>query len=135
MKAPYYSLMKELRLAFPQPVSDRIHDAYFDQLIMQTIEQVDGMKSKRPMLGGPVELDFEAARKCRIGEEPLKIRTGHRAACSVPLRNLRLGTPEVADQCDSAGDNSQHHRQSSALDLQPESGQRRDLVECCCCRA
>ena len=54
MKAPYYSLMKELRLAFPQPVSDRINDEYFDQLIMQTIEQVDGMKSKRPMLGWPV---------------------------------------------------------------------------------
>lgn len=73
MKAPYYSLVKELRLAFPQPVSDRIHDAYFGHAIMQAIEQVDGMKSKRPMLGEPVELDFEAARQCRIGEEPLKL--------------------------------------------------------------
>jgi len=73
MKAPYYSLVKELRLAFPQPVSDRIHDAYFGHAIMQAIEQVDGMKSERPMLGEPVELDFEAARKCRIGEEPLKL--------------------------------------------------------------
>lgn len=73
MKAAYYSLVKELRLAFPQPVSDRIHDAYFGHAIMQAIEKVDGMKSARPMLGEPVELDFEAARKCRIGDEPLKL--------------------------------------------------------------
>jgi L-2,4-diaminobutyrate decarboxylase len=69
MKAPYYSLVKELRLAFPQPVSDRIHDAYFGHAIMQAIEKVDGMKSARPMLGEPVELDFEAARQCRIKDE------------------------------------------------------------------
>lgn len=73
MKAPYYSLVKELRLAFPQPVSDRIHDAYFGHAIMQAIDRVDEMKSERPMLGEPVELDFEAARKCRIGKEPLKL--------------------------------------------------------------
>jgi L-2,4-diaminobutyrate decarboxylase len=73
MKAPYYSLVKELRLAFPQPVSDRIHDAYFGHAIMQAIDQVDDMKSERPMLGEPVELDFEAARKCRIGDGMLPL--------------------------------------------------------------
>ena len=69
MKAPYYSLVKELRRAFPQPVSDRIHDAYFGHAIMQAIDQVDAMKSERPMLGEPVELDFAAARKCRIDDD------------------------------------------------------------------
>jgi glutamate/tyrosine decarboxylase-like PLP-dependent enzyme len=73
MKAPYYSLVKELRLAFPQPVSDRIHDAYFGHAIMQAIEKVDGMKSARPMLGEPVELDFEAARQCRIKDEAVPL--------------------------------------------------------------
>ena len=73
MKAPYYQLVKELRQAFPQPVSDRIHDAYFGHAIMQAIDQLDDMKSERPMLGEPVELDFEAARHSRIADSPLKL--------------------------------------------------------------
>lgn len=73
MKAPYYSLVKELRKAFPQPVSDRIHDAYFGHAIMQAIDQVDEMKSERPMLGEPVELDFSAARNRKISDTMLPL--------------------------------------------------------------
>lgn len=70
MNPPYYSMVQELRLAFPQPVSDRIHDAYFGHAIMDAIDKVDDMKSARPLLGEPVELDFEAARQCRIADDP-----------------------------------------------------------------
>ena len=45
MTAPYYKLVKSLRRAFPQPVSDREHDAYFVFSIMRALDQVDAMKS------------------------------------------------------------------------------------------
>jgi len=66
MTAPYYKLVKSLRQTFPQPVSDRVHDAYFVFSIMRALDQVDEMKSVSPVLGSPRELDFDAARQARI---------------------------------------------------------------------
>ncbi len=61
MPAPYRVLLESLRQGFPQPVSDRVHDAYFVFSIMQALEKVDDMKSELPLLGQPTELDYEAA--------------------------------------------------------------------------
>ena len=41
MTAPYRDILKEIRLAFPQPVSDPIHDSYFVHSIMRALDQVD----------------------------------------------------------------------------------------------
>jgi len=69
MTAPYYKLVSSIRRAFPQPVSDREHDAYFVFSIMRALDQVDAMKSESPVLGEPRELDLEAARQTRIAKE------------------------------------------------------------------
>ena len=66
MTAPYYKLVKTLRQSFPQPVSDRVHDAYFVFSIMRALDQVDAMKSVSPVLGTPRELNFDAARQAKI---------------------------------------------------------------------
>ena len=63
MTAPYYDLVRQLRQCFPQPVSDRVHDAYFGHSIMHAIDQVDALKSLTPVLGQQVELNFDAARQ------------------------------------------------------------------------
>ena len=64
MAAPYRVLLESLRQGFPQPVSDRVHDAYFVFSIMQALEKVDDMKSELPILGMPTpELDYEGARR------------------------------------------------------------------------
>lgn len=70
MTPPYYKLVKSLRRAFPQPVSDREHDAYFVFSIMRALDQVDAMKSVSPVLGEPRELDFATARSTKIASEP-----------------------------------------------------------------
>jgi L-2,4-diaminobutyrate decarboxylase len=70
MTPPYYKLVKSLRRAFPQPVSDRVHDAYFVFSIMRALDQVDAMKSVSPVLGEPRELDFATARLTKIASEP-----------------------------------------------------------------
>lgn len=70
MTAPYYELVQQLRLCFPQPISDRVHDAYFGHAIMQAIDQVDALKSVTPVLGQQVTLDFNAARACCLAEQP-----------------------------------------------------------------
>jgi L-2,4-diaminobutyrate decarboxylase len=75
MTAPYYKLVSSLRKAFPQPVSDREHDAYFVFSIMRALDQVDAMKSVSPVLGEPRELDFDAARQTRIAKESMPLES------------------------------------------------------------
>ncbi|MFN8855917.1 MAG: pyridoxal phosphate-dependent decarboxylase family protein [Planctomycetaceae bacterium] len=70
MTAPYQQLVQELRQSFPQPVSDRVHDAYFAFSVLRTLDAVDALKSKTPLLGTPVKPDFEGARELRVGDDP-----------------------------------------------------------------
>ncbi len=66
MSSPYREILKEVRLAFPQPVSDPIHDSYFVHSIMRALDQVDALKTRLPILGSVVPGDFEAARQARL---------------------------------------------------------------------
>lgn len=66
----YKQIVQTLRHAFPQPVSDRFHDAYFVFSFLRVLDQVDAMKSAMPMLGQPALLDFDAARNSRVLDEP-----------------------------------------------------------------
>ncbi len=70
MTAPYSDIVSALRQAFPQPVSDRVHDAYFVFSIMQALDRVDAMKSQAPLLGKPEELDYDTARLAQVAETP-----------------------------------------------------------------
>ena len=62
----YRDILKKIRLAFPQPVSDAIHDSYFVHSIMRALDQVDDLKTHLPMLGDIVPGDFEKARKTTL---------------------------------------------------------------------
>lgn len=70
MTAPYVQIVHALRQAFPQPVSDRIHDAYFAFSVLRTLDRVDAMKSVSPLLGVPNTPDFDSARAQRLAEDP-----------------------------------------------------------------
>jgi L-2,4-diaminobutyrate decarboxylase len=71
----YREILSSLRQSFPQPVSDRVHDAYFVFSILRALDQVDGMKSVSPLLGSPEELDYESARGRRIAEDPRSLES------------------------------------------------------------
>jgi len=62
-------LLEALRRAFPQPVSDPIHDAYFVYSIARALDQVDALKSHAPILGMPAAPDYDAARQARLADE------------------------------------------------------------------
>jgi glutamate/tyrosine decarboxylase-like PLP-dependent enzyme len=66
----YQELLSQLRTAFPAPVSDRVHDAYFVFSFLRALDQVDALKSAAPMLGSPVTLDYDAARLRRVAHDP-----------------------------------------------------------------
>jgi glutamate/tyrosine decarboxylase-like PLP-dependent enzyme len=66
MTAAYRTVLEKIRLAFPQPVSDRVHDSYFIHSIMRALDRVDEMKSDLPMLGKLVSADYEAARHATL---------------------------------------------------------------------
>lgn len=70
MTATFETIVRELRQAFPQPVSDRVHDAYFAFSVLRALDQVDAMKSAAPLLGKPEVLDYAAARRLRIADGP-----------------------------------------------------------------
>ncbi|BCS34038.1 aspartate aminotransferase family protein [Luteitalea sp. TBR-22] len=73
MSTSYKDLVSQLRSAFPAPVSDRLHDAYFVFSCLRALDQVDALKSAAPMLGTPVTLDYDAARRRRVGEHPMTL--------------------------------------------------------------
>jgi L-2,4-diaminobutyrate decarboxylase len=73
MSAPYLDLVISLRQGFPQPVSDRVHDAYFVFSFLRALDQLDGMKSVSPLLGKAVTLDYDAARRSRVDDGPLAL--------------------------------------------------------------
>ena len=62
----YRDILEQIRLAFPQPVSDAIHDSYFVHSIMRALDQVDDLKTHLPMLGDIVAGDFEKAREATL---------------------------------------------------------------------
>ena len=73
MTAPYRQIVDSLKEAFPKPISDPVHDAYFVFSFMRALDRVDAMKSVTPLLGKPEELDFEAARQERMAVEPMTL--------------------------------------------------------------
>ena len=70
MTSPYLDLVASLRQAFPQPVSDRVHDAYFVFSFLRALDQLDAMKSSSPLLGEPAVLDYDAAKRSLVDDSP-----------------------------------------------------------------
>ena len=66
----YLELLTTIREAFPQPGSDRKHDASFVLSIQRALDQVDAMKSQVPLLGAPRKIDYAKAEKARISDFP-----------------------------------------------------------------
>jgi glutamate/tyrosine decarboxylase-like PLP-dependent enzyme len=62
MTASYREILHKVRLAFPQPVSDRVRDSYFVHSIMRALDQVDARKSQLPILGKIEPADYAASR-------------------------------------------------------------------------
>ncbi|MCU0961403.1 MAG: pyridoxal-dependent decarboxylase [Pirellulaceae bacterium] len=70
MSSAYQTIVQSLRSSFPQPVSDRVHDAYFVFSCLRALDQLDAMKSVSPLLGSPEELDYDAARRRQLADAP-----------------------------------------------------------------
>jgi glutamate/tyrosine decarboxylase-like PLP-dependent enzyme len=65
----YREILESLRQAFPQPVSDPVHDSYVVFSILKALDQVDAMKSQAPILGAPGEPNYTAAIQARLATE------------------------------------------------------------------
>jgi glutamate/tyrosine decarboxylase-like PLP-dependent enzyme len=73
MRAAYRDLLQRIRLAFPQPTSDRVHDSYFVHSILRALDQVDALKSELPLLGTAVPADYAASRKAALRQQPSSV--------------------------------------------------------------
>jgi L-2,4-diaminobutyrate decarboxylase len=68
MAANYRDILHKIRVYFPQPISDRVHDSYFVHSIMRALDQVDELKSELPLLGQVAVTDYAAGRQRRLPE-------------------------------------------------------------------
>lgn len=55
MSSPYREILTKLRLVFPSPVSDLVHDSYFVHSIMLAVDEVDALKGNRLQLKLPLD--------------------------------------------------------------------------------
>ena len=62
-------ILSDLRQAFPQPVSDPVHDAYFVFSILRALDQVDGLKSNVPILGAEGAPDYAEASTASLRDD------------------------------------------------------------------
>lgn len=69
----YRDLLSKIRLAFPQPVSDRVHDSYLVHSIMRAIDQVDALKTELPTLGTAPPNDYGVAATSRLRQSPCTV--------------------------------------------------------------
>lgn len=75
MEPEYREMLGHIRKAFPQPVSDRVHDSYFVHSFMRAVEAVDTLKTGRPILGERGKLDYTVARNSRLEEKGSSVET------------------------------------------------------------
>jgi glutamate/tyrosine decarboxylase-like PLP-dependent enzyme len=68
MSAPYREILDKIRLAFPKPESDRVHDSYLVHTVMRALDGVDDLKGHLPVLGVRKPLDYEVAQATRLAE-------------------------------------------------------------------
>jgi len=61
MNENYREVLDKVRMGFPSPDSNRIHDSYFVHSMMRAIDKVDTLKSKLPILGHYTTLDYDKA--------------------------------------------------------------------------
>ena len=116
---PYQELLGKLRDAFPAPVSDRMHDAYFVFSILRALDQLDDLKSEVPLLGRPRTLDYAAAEKAELAEEGRSVEEVARLLVGQLEGHADLGASADADQRRAAAVHPQRHRLAAAGHLQP----------------
>src|SRR5205823_13830787 len=68
MTAPYRELLRKVRLAFPQPISDPVHDSYFVHSIMRALDAVDALKSEVPILTQREAINYADLAKTALPE-------------------------------------------------------------------
>ncbi len=73
MPVPYRDMLSKIRVCFPQPVSDRVHDSYFVHSVMRAMDEVDALKSERPILGQRTPLDYAKAREASLPESGMSV--------------------------------------------------------------
>ena len=73
MTAPYHDLLAKIRVCFPQPISNRVHDSYFVHSVMRAMDAVDALKSERPILGQRMPLDYVEAGEASLPESGMSV--------------------------------------------------------------
>ncbi len=91
----YERVVADLAAAFPKPVSDRMHDAYFVFSFLRTLDQVDELKSVRPLLGEPVDVEYGAAQSARVADGPQAPEEVTRQLVEYLRGMLILGHPQT----------------------------------------
>lgn len=96
------SLLEQVRLGFPSPVSDPVHDAYVGFTIMKVFDRLDEMKGTAPYLGEVGTNDYDRARQAALDpgmrsiEEVIDLLMPYLNGCDLwahPLQQMNVIPP------------------------------------------
>jgi anti-anti-sigma factor len=65
----YEDLLKKVRIFFPAPISDPVHDAYFVQSVAKGLNAIDNLKGRQPFLGTRTKLEYDSVRSRKLSEK------------------------------------------------------------------
>lgn len=65
----YSDVLDTLKTCFPSPVSDPILDGYFVHTLARFLDQIDGLKSEAPVLGGARRASYRDSREAAFPDE------------------------------------------------------------------
>ena len=116
----YRDILENIRLAFPQPVSDPIHDSYFVHSIMRALDQVDALKTHLPMLGTIVPADFEGARQTTLPDTMSSVEDVTADLVGYLQGMTIFGHPSEPTERHTAADNSKRDWCTRCFPVQPE---------------
>ena len=120
MTSSYRDALEHIRRAFPQPVSDPIHDSYFVHSIMRALDQVDDLKMQLPTLGPVVSGDFAEAQNAELPAEMSSVEAVTSDLVSY-LRGITISShPHNPTKRHRASDHPQPHRRPARLVAQPQ---------------
>ena len=120
MSTRYRDILDRLRLAFPQPVSDRVHDSYFVHSIMRAMDQVDSLKTETPAPRRRAAQRLRRRGEVAASRRAGRARTGDGRARRLPARHDDLRPSADAAECDAAAVDCERDRRASGVALQSE---------------
>ncbi len=93
----YKDLLQKVRVFFPSPISDPVHDAYFIQSVAKGLNAIDNLKGRQPFLGTRTKLEYDLARSGKLSDKMSSLEETILAIANYMQGNYIWGHPHTQE--------------------------------------